>query len=77
MARLRTTIGPGSRCSVLHEFIAENRDEIIRRCRAKVPTRSIPPPTVADDYGVPVFLDQLRRATPRRAYKPRDQQERD
>jgi signal transduction histidine kinase len=48
---------------VLHEFIALNRDEIIRRCRAKVATRSIPPPTEAEiDHGVPVFLDQLRDA---------------
>src|SRR4030095_3935904 len=48
---------------VLHEFIALNRDEIIRRCRAKVATRSIPPPTEAEiDHGVPVFLDQLRNA---------------
>jgi signal transduction histidine kinase len=48
---------------VLHEFIALNRDEIIRRCRAKVATRSIPPPTEAEiDHGVPVFLDQLQDA---------------
>jgi signal transduction histidine kinase len=45
---------------VLHEFIAVNRLEVIRRCRAKVATRSIPPPTEAEiDHGVPVFLDQL------------------
>jgi signal transduction histidine kinase len=51
------------RCLVLHEFIALNRDEIIRRCRAKVATRSVPPPTDAEiDHGVPVFLDQLRDA---------------
>jgi signal transduction histidine kinase len=48
---------------MLHEFIALNRDEIIRRCRAKVATRSVPPPTEAEiDHGVPVFLDQLRDA---------------
>jgi signal transduction histidine kinase len=48
---------------VLHEFIALNRDEIIRRCRAKVATRSIPPPTEAEiDHGVPVFLNQLQDA---------------
>jgi hypothetical protein len=41
---------------MLHEFIAENREEIIRRCRAKVATRSIPPPTEVEiDHGVPVF----------------------
>jgi len=45
---------------MLHEFIALNRDEIISRCRAKVVSRSVPPPTdAASDHGVPVFLDQL------------------
>lgn len=48
---------------MLHEFIARNRDEIIRRCRAKVASRSVPPPTPAEiDHGVPVFLEQLRDA---------------
>jgi hypothetical protein len=48
---------------VLHEFIAVSREEIIQRCRTKVATRSIPPPTEAEiDHGVPVFLDQLRNA---------------
>jgi signal transduction histidine kinase len=45
---------------LLHEFIAANREEIIRRCRAKVATRTMPPPTEAEmDSGVPLFLDQL------------------
>jgi signal transduction histidine kinase len=45
---------------MLHEFIAVNREEIILRCRAKVASRSVPPPTEAEiDHGVPVFLDQL------------------
>ena len=44
----------------LHEFIAENREEIIRRCRAKVATRSMPPPTEEEiNHGVPLFLDQV------------------
>lgn len=48
---------------MLQEFLAVYRDEIIRRCRAKVATRSIPPPTEAEiDHGVPMFLDQLRDA---------------
>jgi signal transduction histidine kinase len=48
---------------MLHEFIAINREEIIRRCRGKVATRSVPPPTDAEiDHGVPVFLDQLADA---------------
>src|SRR4029453_7709834 len=51
---------PLGRSVMLHIFIAANRDEIIRRCRAKVATRSVPPPTAVEiDYGVPVFLDQL------------------
>ena len=46
---------------MLHEFIEVNRYEIIRRCRAKVARRSVPPPTEAEiDHGVPVFLDQLQ-----------------
>ena len=45
---------------MLREFIALNREEIIRRCRAKVAARSIPPPTEAEiNHGVPLFLDQL------------------
>ena len=45
---------------MLCEFIALHRDDIIRRCRAKVATRSHPPPTAAEiDHGVPLFLDQL------------------
>jgi signal transduction histidine kinase len=45
---------------MLYEFVAVNREEIIRRCRAKVATRSVPPPTEAEiDHGVPLFLDQL------------------
>jgi K+-sensing histidine kinase KdpD len=44
----------------LHEFIATNREDIIRRCRAKVATRSMPAPTEAEiNHGVPLFLDQL------------------
>jgi signal transduction histidine kinase len=45
---------------LLHEFIAEHRDELIRRCRAKVATRTMPPPTEEEiDHGVPQFLNQL------------------
>jgi signal transduction histidine kinase len=45
---------------VLHEFIALHREELLRRCRAKVASRSVPPQTtVAIDHGVPLFLDQL------------------
>ncbi len=62
---------------MLHESIAVNRAEIIRRCRTKVATRSIPPPTEAEiDHGVPVFLDQLRDAPPRRTHESGDREER-
>jgi len=45
---------------MLFEFITLNREEIITRCRAKVATRSIPPPSEAEiNHGVPLFLDQL------------------
>jgi signal transduction histidine kinase len=45
---------------MLDAFVAENREEIIRRCRAKVEMRSIPPPTPAElEHGIPQFLDQL------------------
>jgi signal transduction histidine kinase len=48
---------------MLYEFIDVNREEIIRRCRAKVAARSMPPPTPVEiDHGVPVFLDQLQSA---------------
>jgi len=48
---------------MLHEFVAANREEIIRRCRMKVEARSVPPPTPAElEYGVPRFLDQLIEA---------------
>lgn len=43
----------------LHEFIGTNREELIRRCRAKVVARSSPVKEVKGHYGVPLFLDQL------------------
>jgi signal transduction histidine kinase len=57
---------------MLHEFITLNRDEIIARCRAKVASRSIPPPTPAEiDHGVPLFLNQLVGAlNPNAAARP-------
>ena len=42
---------------MLHEFITINREEIGLRCRAKVATRSVPPPSDAEiNHGVPLFL---------------------
>jgi hypothetical protein len=44
----------------LDQFIGVNREELIRRCRAKVKKRSVPPATENEiDHGVPLFLDQL------------------
>jgi hypothetical protein len=44
----------------LHEFITVYRDELIRRCKEKVMTRTTSPSTkAAVDHGVPMFLDQL------------------
>jgi signal transduction histidine kinase len=54
-----TLLGP----IMLYEFIGVYRDEIIRRCRAKVATRSTPPPTDGEmNHGLPLFLDQLGEA---------------
>jgi hypothetical protein len=48
---------------MLHEFLAANRDEIIRRCRWKVSKRDSPPVNPAElEYGVPLFLEQLVEA---------------
>jgi signal transduction histidine kinase len=45
---------------MLQDFVAENRAELIRRCRAKVEMRSIPAPTPTElEFGVPRLLDQL------------------
>jgi signal transduction histidine kinase len=48
---------------MLHELIAAHREEIIRRCRAKVAARPVPRPAEAEiNHGVALFLDQLVRA---------------
>ena len=52
---------------MLYQFVEQNREEIIRRCRAKVATRPDPPCTAAEiDHGVPLFLEQLADALHRR-----------
>jgi hypothetical protein len=44
----------------LFDFIDQNRDELIGRCRAKVAKRLTPPPTEPEiNHGVPLFLNQL------------------
>lgn len=48
---------------MLYEFIERNREDILRRCRAKVAARTVPAPTEAElEHGVPLFLDQLAAA---------------
>jgi len=45
---------------MLHEFVTANREELIKRCKAKVARRFEPaqvPPAI--DHGVPLFLRQL------------------
>lgn len=45
---------------MLVEFIIQNRNELIRRARAKVATRMAPKPTEHElASGVPLFLDEL------------------
>ena len=45
---------------MLHEFLADNRDQLIARCRAKVAKRRAPRPTEAElAHGIPQFLEQL------------------
>lgn len=43
----------------LEEFIERNRNELIRRCRAKVLTRSPSQSDTESEHGVPRFLAQL------------------
>jgi signal transduction histidine kinase len=52
--------GPNPGNLMLHDFITENRDEIIDLCRVKVGARPAPRPTLEElRHGVPRFLDQL------------------
>ncbi len=48
---------------MLDTFVIANREELIRRCRARVGARSMPAPTAAElESGIPQFLDQLVEA---------------
>lgn len=48
---------------MLYEFVSANREELIRRCRAKVSRRDAPPVTQLELlHGVPLFLEQLVQA---------------
>jgi hypothetical protein len=44
---------------MLCDFISKNRDELLRRCRAKAAQRSAPRSEFAIAQGVSVFVDQL------------------
>ena len=47
---------------MMHAFLANNRGELIERCKAKVarrPTRAATPEQLRN--GIPIFLDQLER----------------
>jgi hypothetical protein len=44
----------------LEDFIGTYRDELIRRCEAKVESRVSPPDKADGRHGVPLFLNQLR-----------------
>jgi hypothetical protein len=46
----------------LQSFVATNRDELIKRARAKVALRSTPQPNENElEHGVPIFLSQLAK----------------
>jgi signal transduction histidine kinase len=48
---------------MLHEFLKENREALIARCRSKVAARRAPRATECElIYGIPLFLDQLINA---------------
>jgi signal transduction histidine kinase len=45
---------------MLHEFLAANREDLIRRCRIKVARRFAPEAAPVElEHGIPRFLDQL------------------
>jgi signal transduction histidine kinase len=45
---------------MMHEFLTENRGELIERCRMKVARRPAPRATEAElDHGITMFLDQI------------------
>ena len=45
---------------MMHEFLSENRGELIERCRMKVAQRPAPKATTEElDHGITLFLDQI------------------
>jgi hypothetical protein len=52
--------------AMLRDFLSENREELIERCRFKVTMRRAPRATPRElSHGVPLFLDQLMEVFPR------------
>ncbi len=52
---------------MLHDFLSVHREELIRRCKAKVGLRDSPAAAASEPKrGVPLFLDQLCEALRRR-----------
>ncbi|HYV95914.1 MAG TPA: HAMP domain-containing sensor histidine kinase [Gemmatimonadaceae bacterium] len=48
---------------MLHQFLTDNHDEIVRRARAKVALRVSPQPTSDElESGIPLFLGQLEKS---------------
>jgi hypothetical protein len=57
---IETLFALGRGQGMLHEFVTENRTELITRCRNKVTRRSAPSEiSSAIDHGIPLFLQQL------------------
>src|SRR5260370_39398016 len=53
---------------MLHQILMENRQELIKRTRAKVAARSAPQATEEElVHGIPLFLDQLAQTLKREA----------
>jgi hypothetical protein len=49
--------------AMLYDFVTENRDELIRRCRSKMGKRNSRPASSSElKHGVPLFLEQLVEA---------------
>jgi len=58
---------------VLHEFVTSYRDELARRCRARVSERGSPSVAAAGpQHGVPLVLEQLVRALRSEEQNPRE-----
>jgi len=71
------TLVPSGGGSMLHGFVAANREEIITRCRAKIAMRPVPRPTDLElQYGVPLFLTARRHIATRSGPESRNRRQR-